>query len=431
MATLELVGLSKHFGAGERAAEYSGATSDAGAPDGGAPGNLPAGRYAVYDVNLSVGDGEFVCILGPSGCGKSTTLRMVGGFEEPTAGDVRIDGVSVVDIPPNRRPTAMVFQKYTLWPHMRVYDNVAFGLRLRHTPGAQIEREVRGALNLVGLAGYERRYPAQLSGGEQQRVALARALVLRPKILLLDEPFSNLDALLRVRLREELHAIQRRVKITTIFVTHDQEEALSLADRIAVMNAGRLEQLDKPSQIYAYPKTLFVADFIGVMNILPARRDGDWLRVGQHALRMPDALGAEGSVSIAVRPEDFTFGPAGALSGAPNGASNGTADPAFTWQGTIDQSIDLGHYRKVLAVVPGLFADETSALAHRLKVYIPKSTEVKEGDRVTLSPTRYLVYAGSAQPIEVRNLPEKSQAQNENRRDDLSRSAVSVGPEAP
>src|ERR671937_518611 len=266
MATLELIGLTKQFGT--------------------------ANVAAVHDVNLKVGDGEFLCILGPSGCGKSTALRMIAGFEEPTSGDVQIDGVSIVNIPPNRRPTAMVFQKYTLWPHMRVYDNIAFGLRLRHLPKQEIDREVQSALDLVGLANYGSRYPAQLSGGEQQRGALARALVLKPKILLLDEPFSNLDALLRVRLREELHAIQRRVQITTIFVTHDQEEALSLADRIAVMSAGHLEQLDKPSQIYAYPKTLFVADFIGVMNIFPAVRDGDWLRVGQYALRAPSNLNA-------------------------------------------------------------------------------------------------------------------------------------------
>src|SRR5512146_3307711 len=277
MSTLELVGLTKHF----------------------------TGVDAVNDVNISVGDGEFICILGPSGCGKSTTLRMIGGFEEATAGDVRIDGVSVTDIPPNRRPTAMVFQKYTLWPHMRVYDNIAFGLRLRHMPQKQIDNEVFGSLDLVGLKGYERRYPAQLSGGEQQRVALARALVLRPKILLLDEPFSNLDALLRVRLREELHAIQRRVQITAIFVTHDQEEALSLADRIAVMNSGHLEQLDVPSQIYAHPRTLFVADFIGVMNILATTREGDRLRTGRYTLRMPPGLDGSEALSVAIRPEDL------------------------------------------------------------------------------------------------------------------------------
>jgi putative spermidine/putrescine transport system ATP-binding protein len=384
MATLELIGLSKQFGTATVA--------------------------AVHDVNLSVGDGEFVCILGPSGCGKSTTLRMIGGFEEPTAGDVQIDHASVIDMPPNRRPTAMVFQKYTLWPHMRVYDNIAFGLRLRHLPKAEIDREVLGSLELVGLANYGRRYPAQLSGGEQQRVALARALVLNPKILLLDEPFSNLDALLRVRLREELHAIQRRVHITTVFVTHDQEEALSLADRIAVMNAGRLEQLDKPSQIYAFPRTLFIADFIGVMNIFPVVRDGDWLRVGQYALRAPEGLDGS-SLNVAVRPEDMTIG---APTASPNSSS--------IWHGTIDQLVDLGHYRRALVLVPGLFRDETAAAAHRLKVYMAKASDVKEGDRVALYPTRYLVYSERSQPIEVTNQPFRSL--DENRRDDLARTAL-------
>lgn len=387
MATLELIGLTKMFGAHDVA--------------------------AVHDVNLSVGDGEFLCILGPSGCGKSTTLRMIGGFEEPTAGDVRIDGQSVVNLPPNRRPTAMVFQKYTLWPHMRVYDNIAFGLRLHHIPREQIDREVKSSLELVGLGGYDRRYPSQLSGGEQQRVALARALVLKPKILLLDEPFSNLDALLRVRLREELHAIQRRIEITAIFVTHDQEEALSLADRIAVMSAGRLEQLDKPSQIYAHPRTLFVADFIGVMNILPAVPTADGLRIGQYTLQAPGASAASEELSIAVRPEDFTF----RVGGAPGGVEN-------AWVGTVDQAIDLGHYRKVLAVVPGLFQDDATALAHRLKLYMPKATDVKEGDTIALSPTRYLVYSDRAQPAEIRNPTLRTL--DENRRDNLSSVAISA-----
>lgn len=364
MATLELIGLSKRFGTG-------------------AP--------AVDDVNLSVEDGEFLCILGPSGCGKSTTLRMIGGFEEPTGGDVRIDGTSVVNLPPNHRPTAMVFQKYTLWPHMRVYDNIAFGLRLRHLPKSEIEREVSGALDLVGLAGYTRRYPAQLSGGEQQRVALARALVLKPKILLLDEPFSNLDALLRVRLREELHAIQRRIKITAVFVTHDQEEALSLADRIAVMSAGRLEQLDRPSTIYSAPRTLFVADFIGQMNILRALRAAEGLQIGRYSLPAPQGLGSSGAVSVAVRPEDLVLGPQA------TGWSGGKA-----WEGTIDQAIDLGHYRKMLVAVPGLFGDDTDGTVQKIKVYVPKAVDVKEGERVALFPSRYLVYSGEATPHEVR-----------------------------
>lgn len=387
MATLELIGLSKQFGAG--------------------------GVAAVHDVNLNVGDGEFLCILGPSGCGKSTTLRMIGGFEEPTSGDVRIDGQSVVDLPPNHRPTAMVFQKYTLWPHMRVYDNIAFGLRLRHLSKEEIDKEVKDSLALVGLSNYDKRYPAQLSGGEQQRVALARALVLKPKILLLDEPFSNLDALLRVRLREELHAIQRRIKITAIFVTHDQEEALSLADRIAVMSAGHLEQLDKPSQIYSHPKTLFVADFIGVMNIFPAVREGNTMRIGQYTLRVPEGLDSSERVSIAVRPEDLVIEPSA------NGANAGAL-----WHGTIDQSIDLGHYRKVLVIVPGLFGDENEAIGHRVKLYLPKSMDVHEGEQVALYPTRYLVYSNQAQPIQVVNKLNRNE--NENRRDDLSGVAIAA-----
>ncbi len=353
-----------------------------------------SGVTAVNDVTLTVGDGEFLCILGPSGCGKSTTLRMIGGFEEATYGDVQIDGVSVVAIPPNHRPTAMVFQKYTLWPHMRVYDNIAFGLRLRHTSKAEIDREVNTSLELVGLSGYGHRFPAQLSGGEQQRVALARALVLRPKILLLDEPFSNLDALLRVRLREELHAIQRRVKITAIFVTHDQEEALSLADRIAVMNAGHLEQLDVPSQIYASPRTLYVADFIGVMNIFAAQRENNALRIGRYRLEVPPGLDHAEKISVAVRPEDL-------IPASPNQVPH----PEELWQGTIDQSIDLGHYRKILVVVPGLFPDEATAMAKRLKVYLSKSTVAKEGERIDLYPTRYLVYRDDQEPIEVHNQP--------------------------
>jgi putative spermidine/putrescine transport system ATP-binding protein len=385
MATLELIGLSKHF----------------------------VGANAVNDVNLSVGDGEFLCILGPSGCGKTTTLRMIGGFEEPTSGDVRIDGQSVVNLPPNRRPTAMVFQKYTLWPHMRVYDNIAFGLRLRHMPKAEIDRQVQDALALVGLVNYGDRYPSQLSGGEQQRVALARALVLRPKILLLDEPFSNLDALLRVRLREELHAIQRRIKITAIFVTHDQEEALSLADRIAVMHAGRLEQLDKPSQIYAHPRTLFVADFIGVMNLLPAVQEGNRLRVGQYTLRAPQELNGSEQLTIAVRPEDLSVT-----------AETDSSDSRALWKGIVDQSIDLGHYRKVLVVVPGLLGDEQTAIGNRLKVYVPKATDVREGDRIALYPNRYLVYADQMQPVQVLNAPDANG--NETRRNDLSGIAVSA-----
>src|ERR687885_1209878 len=233
------------------------------------------GAASVKDLSLQVENGEFICLLGPSGCGKTTTLRMIGGFLKPDSGDVRIDGVSVVRQPPERSPTAMVFQRYALWPHMTVRDNIAFGLQVRRRPRDEISRRVEATLDLVGLPGLGRRYPGQLSGGQQQRVALARALVLEPRILLLDEPLSNLDAQLRIHMRSELTAIQRRVGITTVFVTHDQEEAMSIADRIAVMNVGVLEQMDSPEEIYARPATLFVATFIGTMNRLEAHAAGD------------------------------------------------------------------------------------------------------------------------------------------------------------
>lgn len=351
MATLDLVNLTKHFG----------------------------DVRAVNNISLNVGNGEFLCFLGPSGCGKSTALRMVGGFEEPTGGDVRIDGASVVDLSPNRRPTAMVFQKFTLWPHMRVYDNIAFGLRLRRLPNNEIDRKVNDALELVGLKSYGRRYPSQLSGGEQQRIALARAIVLEPKILLLDEPFSNLDALLRVRLREELRMIQRNIHITTIFVTHDQEEALSMADRIAVMNRGQIEQLDQPSQIYACPRTLFVADFIGAMNILPATATGEQVRVGAHSLPAPANLPQAG-LKVAIRPEDI------AVVDATNAALN-------AWSGQVTQVSDLGHYRKAFVEVIGLGP---------LKLYLPKSVTINEGDAIALYPTRYLIYPPDQPPVEVK-----------------------------
>jgi putative spermidine/putrescine transport system ATP-binding protein len=331
---------------------------------------------AVHEINLEVGDGEFLCILGPSGCGKSTALRMIAGFEEPTAGDIRIDGQSVVNMAANNRPTAMVFQKYTLWPHMKVYENIAFGLKLRGLSRAEIDRKVSDALEMVGLPEYGKRMPNQLSGGEQQRIALARALVLEPKILLLDEPFSNLDALLRVRLREELRRIQRRVKITAIFVTHDQEEALSLADRIAVMSKGRVEQLDVPTRIYDQPATLFVADFIGVMNLLPAQQRDHQIELG--ALRLEPPTRGNGSVTVAIRPEDVSIV---------------NPQDADAWHGEIEQIIDLGHYRKLLVKAEGVST---------LKVYAPKAFDLSEGQRIGLRPTRYTIFRDGTTPVEVK-----------------------------
>src|SRR5918911_2212803 len=246
------------------------------------------GAAAVKELSLAVENGEFICLLGPSGCGKTTPLRMIGGFLKPDSGDVRIDGLSVVRQPPERRPTAMVFQRYALWPHMTVRDNIGFGLQVRRRPRDEIARRVDATLNLVGLPGLGRRYPGQLSGGQQQRVALARALILEPRILLLDEPLSNLDAQLRVHMRTELMGIQRRVGITTVFVTHDQEEAMTLADRIAVMQAGALEQVAAPAQLYAEPATLFVAGFIGSLNLLDGAVSDGAVMGGPFPLPLPE-----------------------------------------------------------------------------------------------------------------------------------------------
>jgi putative spermidine/putrescine transport system ATP-binding protein len=274
MSRLELANVTKRFG-----------TSPTSAVDG---------------VSLNVEDGELVCLLGPSGSGKSTVLRMIGGFETPTAGAIMIDGEDVTAVPPEKRPTGMVFQSHALWSHMNVFGNIAFGLKLRHLPRAEIARRVEAVLELVGLGGFGTRLPHQLSGGQQQRVALARSLVLEPKILLLDEPFASLDQHLRERLREEVRDIQQRVGITTLFVTHGQDEALALADRIVVMRDGRIEQADRPEMIYRDPRTPFVAGFIGQMNLVPSTIAGGHLAFAGSdlAISLPD-----GPALLAVRPE--------------------------------------------------------------------------------------------------------------------------------
>jgi spermidine/putrescine transport system ATP-binding protein len=222
------------------------------------------GHHAVNGVSLNLARGEFFSLLGPSGCGKTTTLRLVAGFEEPTSGEIRLNGSSIQHLKPYQRNVSTVFQNYALFPHLTVRDNVEFGLRRRS--GNHIGDQVRDVLDLVQLAGKESRRPAQLSGGERQRVALARSLVLAPDVLLLDEPLSALDPNLRKQVRAELKAIQRRVGITFLFVTHDQEEALSLSDRLGVMNKGRLEQIGTPEEIYLQPATKFVASFLGAVN---------------------------------------------------------------------------------------------------------------------------------------------------------------------
>jgi spermidine/putrescine transport system ATP-binding protein len=223
---------------------------------------------AVERVDLVIGEGEFFSLLGPSGCGKTTTLRMIGGFEEPTEGQILLYGKDVVGVPPNRRDLNMVFQSYALFPHMSVFDNVAFGLRRKKLPKAEIDQRVREMLELVDLTGREKRRPREMSGGQQQRVALARALVNHPRALLLDEPLGALDLKLRQAMQLELKRIQREVGITFVYVTHDQGEALTMSDRIAVMNNGLVEQLAAPREVYERPATRFVADFIGTTNII-------------------------------------------------------------------------------------------------------------------------------------------------------------------
>jgi spermidine/putrescine transport system ATP-binding protein len=275
-------------------------------------------EIAVDQIDLTVDSGEFFSLLGPSGCGKTTTLRLIAGFEQPTAGTILLDGVDVSNVPPHRRNVNTVFQSYALFPFLSVFDNVAFGLRHRHLTKGEIGRLVRDALELVQLTGYEKRRPGMLSGGQQQRVALARALVLNPAVLLLDEPLGALDAKLRRSLKVELKALQERVGITFLYVTHDQEEALTMSDRLAVMNAGRIVQLGTPRQVYEEPADTYVADFLGVSNLMEVevteRGPGSrcTVRLGESALEVErgevDGLGLAHAV---IRPERVRITPHG------------------------------------------------------------------------------------------------------------------------
>lgn len=269
--------------------------------------------WAVQDFDLQVERGELVSFLGPSGCGKTTTLRMVAGFELPTTGTVKIDGMDVTNQPPNKRDVGMVFQAYALFPNMTVAKNIGFGLKIAKQAPAEIQKRVEEMLTLIHMEGYGDRYPYQLSGGQQQRVALARALALRPQVLLLDEPLSALDAKIRVALRAEIRAIQQQLGITAIYVTHDQEEALSLSDRVVVMNVGRMEQVGAPFEIYNFPSTEFVAQFVGTLNAMRAEVSdpaAGILRIEgipvQTAQNLKNAKPGD-HLMIAIRPERLSF----------------------------------------------------------------------------------------------------------------------------
>ena len=304
------------------------------------------GRTIVDDLHLDIAPGEMVALLGPSGCGKTTTLRLIAGFLHPDEGTVEVDGADITRLGPERRPSAMVFQNYALWPHMSITKNVAFPLKVARVPRAQIKERVAEVLEMVGLTHHADSRPAHISGGEQQRAALARALVQRPKLLLLDEPLSNLDAKLRVRVREEIREIQQRLGITTVLVTHDQEEALSVSDRVAVMSEGRIEQASTPAELYRAPATEFVAAFIGSSNRIAS------LDLGE----------GEPGVQWLVRPEDVRL--------------DGRGMP-----GVVTRVLPHGHYAEVVVEVKGI----------RLRAFVTGEPP-EPGDEVGVRISRALRY---------------------------------------
>ena len=302
----------------------------------------------VENINLKVYEGEIVTFLGPSGCGKSTILRAIGGFEDVTGGDILIDGKSIVGLAPENRPTAMVFQSYNIWPHMTIYENLAIGLKLRKVPKKTMDEDIKKILELVSMSGSEKKYPSQLSGGQQQRIAIARSLLLKPSLLLLDEPFSALDAKIRQQMREELKRIQSELGITVIFVTHDQEEAMAVSHRIVVMNKGKFDQVGTPDEIYDYPATLHVASFIGEMNFI--KQDG---------------------VTLAVRPEDLTV-----------------TEEKGDMQGVVSTVMLMGHYVQMTAMV----GDDI------VKCFINRNQaeQLKEGNVVNLKIGKHTQFPMSA-----------------------------------
>ncbi len=326
---------------------------------------------AVNHINLEIADGEMVTLLGPSGCGKTTTLRMLSGFEFPTSGNVFIGGRDVANVPPNKRGISMVFQSYALFPHMNIWENVAYGLRVAKVSKEEMIRRTESVLELMQLKGMEKRFPNQLSGGQQQRVALARAVVIEPSVLLFDEPLSNLDAKLRESMRDELRALQKRLGITSLYVTHDQSEAMAISDRVVIMKDGNIMQQGTPTQIYEQPNSRFVANFIGKANFIEGVFKGmngasAEVEVGRHTLTIP-APGAMpgvtpgGKCCLTVRPESINLVPG-------DGPLSGTVSRATYYGAKIEYEVDL------------------SGKPIIVEVYNPQLTEhFQVGDRVSMS----------------------------------------------
>ncbi|WP_115727746.1 ABC transporter ATP-binding protein [Actinomyces culturomici] len=355
-------------------------------------GDAPAQVTAVDHICLDIEPGEFITLLGPSGCGKTTTLRMIAGFEDATSGQVLLDGANMVSVPANRRPMSMVFQSYALFPHLSVRDNVAYGLKLRKIAKSELDEAVDVALASMNLTAMADRAPSQLSGGQQQRVALARAMVVRPKVLLFDEPLSNLDAKLRVKMRIEIRRMQKRLGITSVYVTHDQSEAMAMSDRIVVMNSGRIEQVAPPSEIYLHPASVFVADFVGRANFLAAEveevLEGSRARVralGQSIVvpcqeRALDAARSGDEVVLLVRPESLRLVKDEAAAPAITGSSAQVVTSVFYGE-TVEYEIET-EFGSVIAVVSDPREEDilTEGQAVRLSIEAEKAWLLKSGE---------------------------------------------------